>query len=398
MGLPTALLLAKQKYTVYGYDIDPKQINLLKKNILPFEEKGLKELYRQSKKHFHPISELKESDVFIIAVPTPITNKKTCDLSYVVSATKSVSSVLQKHNLVILESTVPPGTTIKIVKPILDVKKIPYYLSYVSEKAMPGNTLFEMQNNHRIIGGINKVSTEKTRKIYKSFVKSDIHLTDPTTAETVKLMENSFRDVNIALANELAKSLEFLKVNIWEAIELANHHPRVNFHKPGPGVGGHCISVDPWFLVSEKTPLIQQARKINDSMPLYIFSKVKELVNDKPKPVISIFGVAYKGNVDDTRETPALPLIEYAKKEGYLIRIYDPYVKNFHYPLSNINDVTTGSDCIIVLTDHLSFKQLNPKSISKNMRTQQVLDTRNILNKRLWTQAGFKYYLAFNFA
>jgi len=395
MGLPTALLLAKAKYTVYGYDIDPKKINLLKNNILPFEEKGLKRLYQQAKKNFHPTSELRESDVFIISVPTPITKEEICDLSYVLSATKSVSLVLKKNNLVILESTVPPGTTIQDVKPILDAKKIPYYLSYVSEKAMPGNTIYEMQNNHRIIGGIDKLSTEKTKNIYKSFVKSDIHLTDPTTAETVKLMENTYRDVNIALANELARSLESLNVNIWEAIQLANHHPRVNFHKPGPGVGGHCISVDPWFLVSEKTPLIRHARKINDSMPIYVFSRVKELVKQKSKPVISIFGVAYKGDIDDTRETPALPLIELAKKEGFIVRIYDPYVQNFQYTLSDIHEATSGSDCIIVLTDHLSFKQLNPKLISKNMRTRQVLDTRNILNKQQWIQAGFQYHLAF---
>ena len=395
MGLPTALLLAKEGYTVYGYDIDKKRIELLQNNILPFEEKGLTTVYEEAKNHFHPIPQLQKSDVFIITVPTPITSQRTCDLSYVTAATTAVSEVLQKDNLVILESTVSPGTTCNQVKSILDTKNVPYLLSYVSEKAMPGNTLYEMQYNHRIIGGIDAPSTQKTKTIYESFVKSEIHLTDPTTAETVKLMENTFRDVNIALANELAKVLETYHVNVWEAIELANHHPRVTIHKPGPGVGGHCISVDPWFLVSEKTPLIKQARLINDSMPDYIFTRVKTLVTHQPKPVLSVFGVAYKGDIDDTRETPALPFIKHAQKEGYHVQIYDPLVQKFPYPLSDITTATTGSDCIIVFTDHTCFKQLQPEKISNNMRTKQVFDTRNILNKTQWTNAGFKYHSAF---
>jgi len=396
MGLPTALLLARSGYSVYGYDIDSKKIDQLQQGILPFEENGLKELYDEAKNNFKPISKLKPSDVFIITVPTPVNKDNNCDLSYVHSATKAVSSVLENNNLVILESTVSPGTTINHVKPILDTQNKSYYLSYVSEKAMPGNTLYEMQYNHRIIGGIDRESAEKTKEIYQTFVKSDIHLTDATTAETVKLMENTFRDVNIALANELARSLESLGVNIWGAIELANHHPRVNIHKPGPGVGGHCIPIDPWFLVSDHTPLIKQARIINDSMPSYIFSKIEELLNQESNPAVSIFGVAYKGDIDDTRETPAIPLIQLAEKNGYDVRIYDPYVNNFKYPLSSLEDATEGSDCIIVLTDHSSFKQLDPYIISKNMRTRNILDSRNILDKTKWENAGFNYYLSFN--
>lgn len=395
MGLPTALLLARSGYTVYGYDVDKKKIEQLLKGIIPFEEKGLKELYTEAKNNFKPISELKPSDVFIITVPTPVNKDNTCDLSYVTSATKAVSSVIEEDNLVVLESTVSPGTTINHVKPILDSQNKTYYLSYVSEKAMPGNTLHEMQYNHRIIGGMDKTSAEKTRDIYISFVKSDIHLTDATTAETVKLMENTFRDVNIALANELARSLETIGVNIWEAIELANHHPRVNIHRPGPGVGGHCIPIDPWFLVSDNTPLIKQARFINDSMPAYIFSKVQELLKDVSSPTISIFGVAYKGDIDDTRETPAIPLIQLAEKNGYNVRIYDPYVNNFKYTLSCMGDATKGSDCIIVLTDHSSFKQLDPTTIFTNMRSKNILDTRNIVDKDKWVKEGFKYHLAF---
>jgi UDP-N-acetyl-D-mannosaminuronic acid dehydrogenase len=396
MGLPTALLLAKSGYTVQGYDIDEKKIQLLQNQQLPFQEKGLQDLFKQAKHNFHPSNKLMQSDAFIITVPTPLTNQKTCDLSFVTSATKSITTALQNENLVILESTVPPGTTIKQVKPILDETNKTYFLSYVSEKAIPGNTLYEMQHNHRIIGGINTQSAELTKEIYAHFVQAPIHLTDTTTAETVKLMENMFRDVNIALANELAQRLEKLHINPWEAITLANHHPRVNIHKPGPGVGGHCIPIDPWFLSDKKTVLINQARAINDSMPEKLLAFIKPLLKHQKEPKITIFGVAYKGNIDDTRESPAITFIQNARNKNITTSIYDPHVEHFKYPLQSIDEATNDSDCIVILTDHDSFKDINPKQLKKNMRTPQIVDARNLLNKTTWENAGFTYHLLFN--
>jgi len=396
MGLPTALLLAKADYLVNGYDIDKNKIEQLQNNQLPFQEKGLQDLFNQSKQNFHPSNKLKPSDAFIITVPTPLTTQKNCDLSYAIKATESLKPVLQDNNLIILESTVPPGTTLNTVKPILDETNKTYFLSYVSEKAIPGNTIYEMQHNHRIIGGINKKSAQLTKKIYSSFVKAPIHLTDTTTAESVKLIENTYRDVNIALANELSLRLQKLNINPWEAIKLANHHPRVNIHHPGPGVGGHCIPIDPWFLSNNDTKLINQSRKMNDSMPSRLLDKITPFLQHQPKPKITIFGVAYKGNIDDTRESPAIPFIKQAEKQNITISIYDPHIKRFTYPLHTLNESTKDSDCIIVLTDHDSFKEINPKEIT-NMRTKQIIDTRNILDKSKWENAGFSYQLLFNF-
>ena len=396
MGLPTALLLANAGYKVYGFDINQQKISMLKNGILPFKEKGLKKLYQQSTKNFHPSNILKKSDVFLITVPTPLKKDKSCDLSSVKEASKTITNVLDENNLIILESTVPPRTTLDVVKPILDKTKKNYYLSYASEKAMPGNTIYEMQYNHRIIGGINKESAEKTKQIYKKFVKAKIRITDTTTAETVKLMENTYRDVNIALANEFAQTLQKLKIDPWMAIQFANYHPRVNIHKPGPGVGGHCLPIDPWFIIDKDTKLIFQARRINDSMPLKVLNFVETLLKDIKKPTITLFGVAYKENIDDTRESPTLPFIKEAIKKNIDVKIYDPHVKQFPIPLNSLNESTKNSDCIVLFTSHSSFFKINPEIISTNMRTRQILDTKNALDKSKWIKAGFKYYLMFN--
>jgi UDP-N-acetyl-D-mannosaminuronic acid dehydrogenase len=387
MGLPTGLLLAKAGYKVQGYDIVEKKIKMLQNDILPFEEKGIEKLFQQAKKNFEASNTLKESDVFIITVPTPVTDEKTCDLSYVLSATQKVSTVLKDNNLVVLESTVSPGTTINQVKPILDKKNKNYLLSYVSEKAIPGNTIYEMQHNTRIIGGINKKSAEETKEIYKSFVKGDIYLTDTNTAETVKLMENTYRDVNIALANEFALILPDYNVNVWEAITLANHHPRVNIHKPGPGVGGHCISIDPWFLVSDKTRLIRTAREINDNMPENVIKIITNLLKDIKNPTITILGLAYKGNVDDIRESPAFKIKKIAENEGISVKIYDPLVRNYAGNEPTLEEAVKNSDCLVLNTDHDVFKKIDPKKLI--MRHKNLIDTRNILDYDIWKKNGF---------
>jgi len=388
MGLPTALLLARSGIRVYGFDIDTKKINLLKKGRLPFEEKGLDSLFDEAKEYFTPIESLQESDVFILTLPTPITEEKTCDISYVVSAVKSVCSVLKDGDLLVLESTVSPGTTVNTVKPLLDEPGKQYFLSYVSEKAIPGDTIHEMQYNHRIIGGIDEESAQRTKKVYERFVTASIHLTDCTTAETVKLLENTYRDVNIALANELAQRLVQFNVNAWEAIRLANFHPRVNLHKPGPGVGGHCIAIDPWFLVSEDTPLIHLARNINDTMPKKVVSLVEQVVGKKTNASIVLLGVAYKGNVDDDRESPTYVIRDILESKGYMVSLYDPLIKNDPEVSTDLSIVTHDADCLVLVTDHMVFKDIDPADIT-NMRSKNIVDTRNLVDHDLWKKNGF---------
>jgi len=388
MGLPTALLLARSGIRVYGCDIDKEKIGRLQRGLLPFEEKGLPELFKQAQHHFVPIDIIEPSDVFILTLPTPITKNKECDISYVVSAVKSVCSVLKDGDLVVLESTVSPGTTVNTVKPLLEKTRKHFFLSYVSEKAIPGNTIYEMQHNHRIIGGINKESAEKTKKIYSSFVQSPIHLTDCTTAETVKLLENTYRDVNIALANELAKRLPLVNVNVWEAIKLANFHPRVHLHQPGPGVGGHCIAIDPWFLVNENTSLIKEARRINDTMPKYVVAMIQNLLDTTTSSTVVLLGVSYKGNVDDDRESPTYNIKEFLESKGITVRLYDPHITNNPEVSNQLEKVTKNADCLVLITDHNIFKTIDPKDIT-NMKHKQLIDTRNILNRDEWKNAGF---------
>ncbi|NJE30331.1 nucleotide sugar dehydrogenase [Thermococcus sp. 18S1] len=397
IGLPTALLFASAGYDVIGVDIDSEKVNMLNQGMLPFQEPGLDELFEKAQKKFRATTKVEPSDVFLIAVPTPAdSHTKTADLIYVRSAAEMIYPHLKEGDLVILESTVPPLTTEKLVVPILEKSRLKagydFYVAHCPERAIPGKTIYEMVHNDRVVGGINKKSAELTKRLYRSFVKGKLYITDATTAEFVKLIENTYRDVNIALVNELAQIAEEYHINIWEAIELANKHPRVHLHKPGPGVGGHCISIDPWFVIqnSSNGKLIAMARYTNDTMPNYVVKKVKKILKDIKYPTITIFGVAYKGNVDDTRETPALRIIKLAENEGINIRVYDPVVKDFEYPLLDLEDAVKDSDCIVVVTDHEIFKYLDPEPVGKLMRNKIVVDTRNILNHDKWKKAGFK--------
>ncbi|OYT28652.1 UDP-N-acetyl-D-mannosamine dehydrogenase [Thermoplasmatales archaeon ex4572_165] len=388
MGLPTALLLAKGGFRVKGYDIDTDKIQLLQNHILPFEEKGLETLFQEASKNFSVSEILEPSDVFIITVPTPLSDDKSCEMSYINSAIQKVKHVLRDGNLVVLESTVSPGTTTSIVKPILDETQKQYLLSYVSEKAIPGNTIYEMQHNHRIIGGIDQESAEKTKEIYAHFVESPIHLTDTTTAETVKLLENTYRDVNIALANEIAKRLAIQNIDAWEAIRLANFHPRVNLHQPGPGVGGHCIPIDPWFLSSDDTPLMKQSRIINDSMPRYVVGLAESLIKEKKNPIVVLLGVSYKGDVDDDRESPSYTIKKICEQKEMKVRLYDPNIKGNPEVLTDLSIATKDADCLILITDHSIFPDIDPLSIT-NMCQKNIVDTRDMIDSEKWSDAGF---------
>ena len=383
IGLPTALLLS-EKNEVIGVDLKKDVVEKINKKQMPFEEPGLDELLRHSSvsASTSPVP----ADVFIICVPTPFDKEvRMADLKYVKSAAESIVPHLKKGDLVVVESTVSPGACVKVVAPILEksglkVKK-DFLLSHCPERAIPGNTLHEMVHNDRIIGGVDEASTEMTKELYSGFVKGNIFTTDITTAEFVKLMENTYRDINIALANEFAVIAEDAGIDVWEAIALANKHPRVNILKPGPGVGGHCIAVDPWFLTenSTKCKIINTAREINDCMPSHVLHKVKEIVKGIEKPKITVFGVAYKGNVDDARETPALRFIKLAEKEGYAVSIYDPLVKRFEYELSGLDEAVAGTDCVVIITDHSVFKQYDYGRLLEKAKNRNVLDTRNII-------------------
>lgn len=394
IGLPTALLFANNGHEVIGVDINEKVVEKLNEGKMPFDESGLDDLLIKAKGSFIAKTKVTEADAFLIAVPTPLDKHvKISDLKYVRLAAEMIYPILKRDNLVILESTVPPGTSEKLLIPILGksgLKIDEFNFVHCPERAIPGQTLYEMINNDRIIGGCNEKSSEIAKSIYSSFVKGNIYLTDTRTAEFVKLMENTYRDINIAIANELAHIAEECGINIWDAIELANKHPRVRILKPGPGVGGHCIAVDPWFLTesSTKFKMISLAREINDNMPNYVLQTIRTMLKGIDGPTITLFGVAYKGNVDDTRETPATKLIKLAENEGYKIRCYDPCVKYFEYDLFNLDNAVQDSDCIILITDHVSFGDIDPSKLK--MRNKNLVDTRNILNHEKWTDAGFR--------
>lgn len=401
VGLPTASMFATSGFQVVGVDSNQNIVETLSRGDIHIKEPGLHTLVQAAVRsgRLKVKSKVESADVFIIAVPTPINKDKKADMTYVKNASYEISSVLKSGNLVILESTSPPGTCNKLLKPILEESElkagIDFELAHCPERVVPGRTMKELIGNDRIIGGINLKSAESSSDLYKAFVEGKIYLTDCTTAEMVKLMENTYRDVNIALANELAIICEKLNINAWEVIKLSNLHPRVNIHWPGPGVGGHCIPVDPWFIVEQMpnaSNLISLARTINDGMPAHIVERVKVILNNIPSPQVAILGVSYKGNIDDIRETPALGVIRGLKQTNFNFKIYDPHVHSFEYELSTLGDSLSGADCILLLTDHDEFKFLNPQEASKLIRHRIIYDTRNVLDHELWKKYGFIVY------
>ncbi|MEC1215437.1 nucleotide sugar dehydrogenase, partial [Bacillus paralicheniformis] len=303
-------------------------------------------------------------------------------------AVQNVLPYLEKGNVLIVESTIAPRSMDDYVKPIVENAGFEVgkdiFLAHCPERVLPGKILHELIFNNRIIGGITNACAEAGANVYKTFVKGEIIKTDAKTAEMSKLMENTFRDVNIALANELAKVCNELDINALEVINMANKHPRVNLHTPGPGVGGHCLAVDPYFIIAkapQTAKLIDISRSINTSMPYYIVENVNKLMEKNNGKVISIFGLTYKGNVDDIRESPAMEILNIlTQQKKYEIRAYDPHV-NQDFVYKNIQDVAENSDLILILSDHNEFKELDWSSLS-GMSTKQVLDTKNIVKNR----------------
>lgn len=404
IGLPTAVMFANHGVKVHGVDVNPAAVKSIQEKILHIEENGLQErLNKAVDEGFLTASTTpEEADVFIIAVPSPINSDKTANLEYVREATKSIVPYLRKGNLVVLESTVPPKTVENIMLPELikaDLEiGVDLFVSHSPERVIPGRIFEELINNDRIVGGINQISSEKTKELYELFVKGQIHLTDATTAELVKVMENTYRDVNIAFANELAKMAEKLHVNIWEAIKFANYHPRVNVHFPGPGVGGHCIAVDPWFLVElggESAQIIHMSRNTNDSMPTFTAQKTQAIINQNKiaGAKVAVLGLAFKGNVDDMRESPSTEVIYELQKLGLDVVSYDPHIlQNKHVTQTqSLEEATKDADILLFLTDHKEFKEYNPLAIQAKHKI--VFDTKNCLNREVWQEAGFQFHL-----
>lgn len=415
IGLPTASIFATNGYKVYGVDTNPDIVQTINNGDVHIEELGLRTIVKTAIQSANLRADIAptNADVFIIAVPTPITKNKKPDLTAVFAATKSIIPCLEPGNLIILESTSPAGTTVQIKDFILkyrpELKKakrknrtqenLLIDIAYCPERVLPGRILKELIENDRIIGGINPKSSKHAAQLYESIVEGNVLQTDSTTAEMVKLIENTYRDVNIALANELAVICEQLGINAWEVISLANRHPRVNILNPGPGVGGHCIAVDPWFIVSGSrgdAKLIKTARLRNDSIPNRVVVKIAKLLKGLKNPKVALLGAAYKANIDDARESPAVDVLNIIKKfyKGHItVKMYDPFVKNNEIQLTSFEETIKKADLIVVLTDHDELKKIDPKYVAKLVKRKVIYDTRKCLSYDKWRQAGFKVFL-----
>ena len=397
IGIPTSVFFAKNGVEVVGIDVNEKQVERLNRGEIGIVEPGLAEMVKDvvDKKMFRATLTPEPVDAFIISVPTPFKENYEPDLSYIHSAAKNIAPVLQKGNLVVLESTSPVGATEQLAKWLQESREdlkiavendedCDIYVAYCPERMIPGN-VFELVENDRILGGINNVSTEKARELYSKIAKGELILTNARTAEMSKLTENSFRDVNIAFANELSMICDKLNINVQELINLANHHPRVNILQPGCGVGGHCIAVDPWFIVN-KTPneakLIRQAREVNDYKPQFVIEKVEKAIKElkKEKPSITCFGLAFKPNIDDLRESPALKITQKLAEKYENVLAVEPNIKVLPEKLKNKNiklvslEEGLKSDVLLLLVEHKEFKSIKPE-LSAN---QRLVDTRGI--------------------
>ena len=387
IGLPTAAVFANNGWSVQGVDLNPTAVNSINNGKIHIEEVGLEELVRNAvnEGRLRASHKAQAADCYIIAVPTPVNQDNTANLDHVKDACHSILPVIKRGDVVIVESTIPPRTIDDIVAPIFsntgwnvgqDI-----YLAHCPERVLPGRIVIEVVENDRIVGGVNEASADAAAKVYDTFVTGNILKTSALSAEMSKLMENTYRDVNIALANELVKISEKLGVDALEVIKLANHHPRVNLHLPGPGVGGHCLAVDPYFIIEkapEESQLIANARAINNSMPDFVVEQVGKRVDNKNSKV-TVLGLTYKGNIDDVRESPAMEIVEKLLEKGYSLGVHDPHVsqEQVKFKLSSFEEAIEDTECVLVLTDHNEFKELNEEMILKKAKQPLVLDTRN---------------------
>ncbi len=398
IGLPTALMMASHGVEVVGTDYNQKLVDTLNAGKTTFEEEGLDDLFNDALKAGIKFStEYQKTDMYILSVPTPYDkDSKKIDASYVVAALKSVMAVCEKGATVVVESTISPGTIDKFVRPVVEeygfVIGQDINLVHAPERIIPGNMVYELKHNSRTIGADDVAIGEKVKEVYASFCEAEIVVTDIRTAEMTKVVENTFRDINIAFANELAKICRQDDMNVYEIIRIANKHPRVNILTPGPGVGGHCISVDPWFLVGDYPGLaniIKQARLINDSMPDFVLERIHNIMKENGMTDISrvgLYGLTYKEDVDDVRESPTLQMLESMERHlaGDLVKVYDPFIKDdfvknqYHDFDQFLNDV----DLVVVMVSHSEIKENMDK-----LQGKIVLDTRHIIKdvEKLYT-------------
>ncbi|WP_404301662.1 UDP-N-acetyl-D-mannosamine dehydrogenase [Alicycliphilus denitrificans] len=390
IGLPTASMLATKGHQVLGVDVNERSVQTINSGHIPIVEPDLDILVRSAVNsgNLKASLEPEEGDTFIIAVPTPFMavdgDTKVPDLSYVEAATRAIGPYLRQGNLVILESTSPVGTTERVYRIIVEIRpelEGQIHVAHCPERVLPGHTLRELVDNDRIIGGLTKTANEQASALYKSFCNGAILLTDSRTAELSKLVENSYRDVNIAFANEISVICDHLDINVWETIALANCHPRVNILQPGPGVGGHCIAVDPWFIVSsapQHARLIRTARQVNDDKPHWVIEKVKAKAARFKLPVIGCLGLTFKSNIDDLRESPALDIVrELRRQDVGKILACDPNVQSskLEFALNPLKQVLKEADILVLLVDHREFKEIDLDLI----REKVVIDTRGAL-------------------
>ncbi len=386
VGLPTASLLANRGFRVHGVDVNPSVVELISQGEAHITEPDLDVLVRAAVNSGNLTVGLepKSADVFMVAVPTPFKDGHVPDVSYIEAATKALAPYVESGNLVILESTSPVGTTEKMagwlqeLRPELDVQGS-VYMAHCPERVLPGQTLKELVVNDRVIGGLNPVSADKAAQFYRQFVTGEIVCTNARTAELAKLSENSFRDVNIAFANELSMICDRLDINVWELIKLANRHPRVNILQPGPGVGGHCIAVDPWFIVDaapQEARLIRTAREVNDSKIDFVVAKVKEAAAKFENPKIACLGLSYKADIDDLRESPAVKVMGklLADKVGEIF-VVEPHVSQFPVSLAdqeglemlNLDNALSKCDIILLLVKHKKFGNIKYSLIKEKI-------------------------------
>lgn len=399
IGLPTAAILATNGVHVHGMDVSERTVAAVSKGEVPFVEPDLSGFVAAAVKSgtLTASTAVQEADAYILAVPTPFNADMSPDLGYVKAASEQVAPVLRSGDLVILESTSPPKTTEKVgewiaaARPDLvdDSGVLNVLLAHCPERVLPGKIMTELVTNDRIVGGVTPEAAERARDLYAVFCDGEILLTDAVTAEMAKLVENSFRDVNIAFANELSLISDDLGINVWELIELANHHPRVNILQPGPGVGGHCIAVDPWFIVDavpSLSRLIRTAREVNDAKPGWVIDKVREAVAAKTAPKIAVLGLAFKPDIDDLRESPALKIAETLADtfiDGSILAV-EPHVEELPASLANRRNVTletlpeaaAAADAVVLLVDHRQFRATNRADIE--VGGARLIDTRGV--------------------
>lgn len=398
IGLPTAAVIAKAGCQVHGVDVNEEVVKTIGEGRIHIEEVDLDGLVQGvvSRGLLKTSTKAAQADVFVIAVPTPFDEEKRPDITYVLDATRSIAPVIKSGDVIILESTSPVGTTEKmrdvlaeirpdLVMPGLSDKTPDISIAYCPERVLPGRILVELIDNDRSIGGITPRCARKALSFYKLFVRGQCITTDARSAEMTKLVENAYRDVNIAFANELSMVADKMDLNVWEIIRLANRHPRVNILQPGPGVGGHCIAVDPWFIVHgapEETPLIRTARNVNDGKVGHVVNRAQQMIDAIPDARIACLGLAFKANIDDFRESPALKVAgELTAKYGNRVSIVEPYASTLPENLANdgaqladIDDAIDNCDIFIVLVDHDIFKAIP----ADERAGKTVYDTRGI--------------------